>query len=94
MKPDNKPAIHSKSILHTKWKVFHIVNGKEMTQEQLIEQYSKQIARATIKVIDMLAKKHGVKVTVRADSSDSKIFENRLKHGNDLITDQKHKMKG
>ena len=94
MKPDNKPAIHSKSILLTMWKVFHIVNGKEMTQEQLIEQYSKQIPSATIIEIDMLAKKHGVKVTVRADSSDSRIFGNRLKHGNDLITDQKQKMKG
>ncbi len=58
-----QPALHSKSKKKVKeWKVVHIISGERMSQKELIERYPLITEELAMKIIDFIAKKHGLEV--------------------------------
>ena len=58
-----QPALHSNSKKKVKeWKVVHIISGERMSQKELIERYPLKTEELAMKIIDFIAKKHGLEV--------------------------------
>ena len=58
-----QPALRSKSKKKVKeWKVVHIISGERMSQKDLIERYPLKTEELAMKIIDFIAKKHGLEV--------------------------------
>lgn len=47
------------------WRVIHVVNGEELTREELVNKYSPEIKKVALQMINVFANSYGVKVTVK-----------------------------